>query len=142
ATDALTEALNDSHAELLITFDPSGINHHPDHVATHLATRRALSRLSHPAALAMMTPPPPFCWALGSDFRWDRETTVMTLSLSAAERATKAQVYETYASQWKTLRLLSGGLPPHIFFSLFPAEWYLWLPPDDAAAWARWADSP
>lgn len=135
---------------LVITFDPGGINGHPDHVAANVAVRRALASMvgntgvrdladesSNAPALAMITPPPPFSWALGTGFRSVTPPTIATLTLTAEERERKARVFDGYRSQWKTLRLLTGGLPPRVFFTLFPAEWFVWLSADAAHAWVR-----
>jgi LmbE family N-acetylglucosaminyl deacetylase len=140
ATDFLTAHLQRRAPQLLITFEPSGLNGHRDHVAAHVATRRALLRSAPGAALAMITPPPPFSYALGSGFRNQRPITIATLTLSDAEREKKARLVERYASQARTLKLLLGGLPPRRFFRLFPTEWYLWLGAHDAAAWAEMSD--
>lgn len=135
---------------LVITFDPRGINGHPDHVAANVAVQRALASMvgntgvrdladesSNAPALAMITPPPPFSWALGTGFRSVTPPTIATLTLTAEERERKARVFDGYRSQWKTLRLLTGGLPPRVFFTLFPAEWFVWLSADAARAWVR-----
>ncbi|MDP1922385.1 MAG: PIG-L family deacetylase [Myxococcales bacterium] len=127
---------------LVITFDPRGINGHPDHVAANVAVRRALASVGvhqspNTPALAMITPPPPFSWALGTGFRSVTPPTIATLTLTAEERERKARVFDGYRSQWKTLRLLTGGLPPRVFFTLFPAEWFVWLSADAAREWVR-----
>ncbi len=122
---------------LVITFDPRGINGHPDHVAANVATRRALAAASKTPALAMISPPPPFSWALGAGFRSPTPPTIATLTLTAEERERKARVFDGYHSQRKTLRLLTGGLPPRVFFKLFPSEWYVWLRADAAREWVR-----
>lgn len=135
---------------LVITFDPRGINGHADHIAANVAVRRALATMvvspgvRHPdasspntPALAMITPPPPFSWALGTGFRSGTPPTIATLTLTAEERERKARVFDGYRSQWKTLRLLTGGLPPRVFFTLFPAEWFVWLSAEAARDWVR-----
>jgi LmbE family N-acetylglucosaminyl deacetylase len=121
---------------LVITFDSRGVNGHPDHVAAHEATRRALSLTGTRTSLAMLLPPPPFSWALGAGFRSTTPPAVGTLSLSDDEVELKARVFDAYRSQRRTLKLLTGGLAPRTFFGLFRAEWYLWLAPDEVAGWA------
>lgn len=154
ATAVVRAELERRSPGLVITFDPRGINGHPDHVAANVAVRRALASVvvstlttgaARPAeasspntpALAMITPPPPFSWALGTGFRSDTPPTIATLTLTAEERELKARVFDGYRSQWKTLRLLTGGLPPRVFFTLFPAEWFVWLGADAAREWVH-----
>ncbi len=137
ATALVANTLVRARTDLLISFDPRGLNQHPDHMAAHLVARRALVTAGRPMHLAMMAPPPPFCWVLGAGFRWHQPPTIATLTLTPDERERKARVFEAHASQWKTLRLLTAGLPPRAFFTVFPAEWFIWLQPDDALAWAR-----
>jgi N-acetylglucosamine malate deacetylase 2 len=136
ATTVVANTLAQSGSDLLITFDPKGLNRHPDHMAAHLVARRALVAAGRPMHLAMLAPPPPFCWALGAGFRWHQAPAIATLTLTPEERERKARVFEAHASQWKTLRLLTAGLPPRLFFTAFPTEWFIWLKPDDALAWA------
>ena len=136
ATTIVRAELERRSPGLVITFDPGGINGHPDHVAANVAVRRALASSPNTPALAMITPPPPFSWALGTGFRSVTPPTIATLTLTAEERERKARVFDGYRSQWKTLRLLTGGLPPRVFFSLFPAEWFVWLSADAARGWA------
>jgi LmbE family N-acetylglucosaminyl deacetylase len=122
---------------LVVGFDARGINGHPDHVAAHQALRRALTDVADGPALAMLLPPPPFSWALGAGFRWSEPPTVATLTLSDDELSHKVAAFEAHRSQRRTLRLLTGGLPPRRFFQLFRREWFLWLEGPAAAAWAR-----
>ncbi|MBX7100385.1 MAG: PIG-L family deacetylase [Myxococcaceae bacterium] len=142
ATALVQRHLEASRPDLVITFEPSGINGHPDHVAAHRVTRDALAAAGISAGLAMITPPPPFSYALGSRYRAGERPTIATLSLTPEERERKARLVEAYPSQAKTLKLLLGGLPPRTFFRLFPREWYLWLPAERALAWARAAELP
>jgi LmbE family N-acetylglucosaminyl deacetylase len=137
ATALVTAHLRARQSDLVISFDPSGINGHADHVAAHVASRRALAASAHPTALACITPPPPFSYVLGSRFRSSAPVTIGTLRLSPREHALKVHLCATYASQARTLRLLMLGLPARSFFRLFPWEWYLWLDAPEAAAWAR-----
>lgn len=142
ATALVQRHLEQTRPDLVITFEPSGINGHPDHVAAHRVTRDALAAAAIPATLAMITPPPPFSYALGSAFRASERPTIATLSLTPDERERKARLVEAYPSQARTLKLLLAGLPPRTFFRLFPREWYLWLPAERALAWARTAALP
>jgi LmbE family N-acetylglucosaminyl deacetylase len=137
AVDLTRAAIERLKPGLIITFDPKGVNAHPDHIAAHQAVRGALATSSHRCALAMLLPPPPFSWALGAGFRSGFMPTVATLSLTGDELEQKARVFDTYRSQRRTLKLLTGGLAPRTFFRLFPAEWYLWLSADEACAWVR-----
>lgn len=137
ATAVVSAELERRSPGLVITFDPRGVNGHPDHVAANVVARRAITQATSPPSLAMISPPPPFSWALGSGFRSPTPPTIATLTLTAEERERKARVFEGYRSQWKTLRLLTGGLPPRVFFRLFPAEWYVWLGAEAAREWAR-----
>jgi LmbE family N-acetylglucosaminyl deacetylase len=136
ATSAVAEALERLEPGLVVTFDARGINGHPDHLAAHAAVRAALKARSTPPALAMLLPPPPFSWALGAGFRWHRPVTVATLTLRPDELEAKTRAFEAHRSQQRTLRLLTGGLPPRTFFGLFPHEWFLWLGAAEVAAWA------
>lgn len=135
ATEVVAAELERRKPGLVITFDSRGVNGHPDHVAAHHATRRALVATKARAGLAMLLPPPPLSWALGAGFRSPTPPTVATLSLSDDELALKAKVFDAYRSQRRTLRLLTAGLAPRTFFWLFRAEWYLWLAADEAAQW-------
>lgn len=135
AIDAVSAELERRAPELVITFDSKGINGHPDHVAAHRATKEALIRTQAPCALAMLLPPPPFCWALGAGFRSTFVPTIATLELSDAEHELKARVFDTYRSQRRTLKLLTAGLPPRPFFALFSSEWFLWLSPPEVREW-------
>jgi len=137
ATTVVSVELARRSPGLVITFDPRGLNGHPDHIAANVVTRRALATATRAPALAMISPPPPFSWALGSGFRSPTPPTIATLTLTSDERERKARVFEGYRSQWKTLRLMTAGLPPRAFFRLFPAEWYVWLRADAAREWAR-----
>ncbi|MBL8923789.1 MAG: PIG-L family deacetylase [Myxococcaceae bacterium] len=137
ATRVVAQELERRTPGLVITFDSRGINGHADHMAAHRATVKALTATQARAALAMLVPPPPFSWALGAGFRSSTPPTVATLSLSDEEVELKAQVFDAYASQQRTLRLLTGGLAPRAFFGLFRAEWYLWLTAGEAAQWHR-----
>lgn len=137
ATAAVSAELDRRSPGLVITFDPRGINGHPDHVAANVVTRRAIAATAKAPALAMISPPPPFSWALGSGFRSETPPTIATLTLTPEERERKARVFDGYRSQQRTLRLLTGGLPPRVFFTLFPTEWYVWLDADAARGWAR-----
>ena len=122
---------------LVITFDPKGVNGHPDHMAAHEVTRRALARSNHDAALAMLLPPPPFSFVLGAGFRSESAPAVATLGLTDDELELKARVFDGYRSQQKTLKLLTAGLSPRTFFKLFRAEWYLWLGVEQARGWVN-----
>lgn len=135
AVDVAAQHLVATRPEVVITFDRFGINHHPDHVAAHGVTRAALERSGVRAGVAMILPPPPFCWALGAGFRSLEPPTVATLELTADEHEAKARAFEAHRSQWKTLRLLTGGLPPRPFFALFDSEWFLWLDPAETERW-------
>ncbi|MBE2251250.1 MAG: PIG-L family deacetylase [Myxococcus sp.] len=136
ATGVVRDELLRRSPGLVITFDPRGVNGHPDHVAAHRAVRRALATGPR-AALAMISPPPPFSWALGVGFRSSQPPTIATLTLTAEERERKARVFDGYRSQRKTLRALTLGLPPRAFFTLFPTEWFLWLTAAEAHDWVR-----
>jgi LmbE family N-acetylglucosaminyl deacetylase len=137
AVTLVSQALSERPPGLVVTFDANGINRHPDHVAAHQAVRRALQGRVEGPALAMLLPPPPFSLALGAGFRWLQQPTVATLTLTDTERETKAKVFDAHRSQWRTLRLLTAGLSPRVFFRLFPHEWFLWLDRSQAAAWAN-----
>lgn len=137
AVTLVSQALSERPPGLVVTFDANGINRHPDHVAAHEAVRRALQGRVEGPALAMLLPPPPFSLALGAGFRWLQQPTVATLTLTDTERETKAQVFDAHRSQWRTLRLLTAGLSPRVFFRLFPHEWFLWLDRSEAVAWAN-----
>lgn len=136
ATDAVTSELQRRQPELVITFDAKGLNDHPDHVATHHAVKGALRRVPSACALAMLLPPPPFCWALGAGFRSTFVPTVATLELTDDEHELKSRVFDGYRSQRRTLKLLTAGLPPRPFFSVFSSEWFLWLNASELKAWA------
>jgi N-acetylglucosamine malate deacetylase 2 len=137
ATDVVRAEIERRTPGLVITFDPRGINGHSDHVAAHEAARRAIASARMTPALAMICPPPPFVWALGNGFRSATPPTIVTLTLTPAEREKKARVFDGYRSQWKTLRLLTGGLSPRVFFTLFPTEWYVWLGAEAVRSWAH-----
>lgn len=137
ATSVVQRVLEQRQPGLVITFDPKGVNSHPDHMAAHEATRRALARSSHDTALAMLLPPPPFSFVLGAGFRSQVAPVVATLQLTDDELELKARVFDGYRSQQKTLKLLTAGLSPRIFFGLFRAEWYLWLAAEQARTWVR-----
>lgn len=135
ATAAVQRVLDQRRPGLVVTFDPKGVNAHPDHMAAHEATKRALAQGTHSAALAMLLPPPPFSFALGAGFRSDAAPDVATLRVTDDELELKARVFDGYRSQQKTLKLLTGGLSPRTFFGLFRAEWYLWLSAEQTRAW-------
>lgn len=139
ATSVVQRVLEQRRPGLVITFDPKGVNAHPDHMAAHEATKRALAGLKDSIALAMLLPPPPFSFALGAGFRSEIAPDVATLRITDAELELKARVFDGYRSQQKTLKLLTAGLSPRAFFGLFRAEWYLWLAADQARAWVRTA---
>ncbi|MDX2008666.1 MAG: PIG-L deacetylase family protein [Myxococcaceae bacterium] len=136
ATDVVSRTLARGRPGLVVTFDARGVNGHPDHMAAHAAVRTALRGAPASPALAMLLPPPPFSWALGAGFRWQQTPTVATLTLREDELETKARAFEAHRSQQRTLRLLTAGVPPRTFFRRFPREWFLWLSPDEARAWA------
>jgi LmbE family N-acetylglucosaminyl deacetylase len=136
AIDVVSQTIARVRPGLVVTFDARGINGHPDHMAAHAAVRSALHTSSTSPALAMLLPPPPFSWALGAGFRWQRTPTVATLTLEGDELEAKARAFEAHRSQQRTLRLLTAGLPPRTFFRHFPHEWFLWLSRDEARAWA------
>jgi LmbE family N-acetylglucosaminyl deacetylase len=135
AAEVLRLELSRRAPTLVVTFDPRGLNSHPDHIATHLAVRGALSAGSTESALAMVVPPPPFSWLVGAGFRSATVPSLLTLTLSDAEVARKAAVFQVYRSQARTLRLLTAGVPPNTFFRWFRREWYVWLNGDEAARW-------
>lgn len=135
ATTAVHRVLEQRRPGLVVTFDPKGVNAHPDHMAAHEATKRALARTNEPAALAMLLPPPPFSFALGAGFRSEAPPDVATLRVTDEELELKARVFDGYRSQRKTLKLLTGGLSPRTFFGLFRAEWYLWLSAEQTCGW-------
>lgn len=135
ATRVVASELERRAPGLVLTFDSRGVNGHPDHVAAHQSVVRALKETRAATTLGMLLPPPPFSWALGAGFRSEHPPTVATLTLTDDELETKARVFDAYRSQQRTLRLLTGGLPPRIFFRLFRAEWYLWLTPGEVSAW-------
>lgn len=137
ATTVVERALEQQRPGLVVTFDPKGVNGHPDHVAAHEATRRALARSSHETALAMLLPPPPFSYALGAGFRSALPPEIATLQLTDDELELKARVFDGYRSQQRTLKLLTAGLAPRTFFRLFRSEWFLWLAADQAREWLR-----
>lgn len=139
ATAVVQRVLEQRRPGLVVTFDPKGVNAHPDHMAAHEATRRALGRVNDAVALAMLLPPPPFSFALGAGFRSKTPPDVATLNVTDDELELKARVFDGYRSQQKTLRLLTGGLSPRTFFRAFRAEWYLWLSAEQARAWVRGA---
>lgn len=137
ATAVVQRLLEQRRPGLVVTFDPKGVNAHPDHMAAHEATKRALARTDAPPALAMLLPPPPFSFALGAGFRSEAPPDVATLRVTDDELELKARVFDGYRSQQKTLKLLTAGLSPRTFFGLFRSEWYLWLSAAQTRAWVR-----
>jgi LmbE family N-acetylglucosaminyl deacetylase len=135
AVDLLSAHLRAVQPDLVITFEPSGLNGHRDHCATQRATRRALLTNEQSIALALLTPPPPFSYVLGSRFRSAGPVCVRTLTLTRDEVQRKARLCELYASQARTLKMMMLGLPAATFFQLFSKEWYLWLPRAQTRAW-------
>lgn len=142
ATALLTQHFAARAPQLVLTFEPSGLNGHRDHIAAHVATRRALVESGVNSALAFITPPPPFSYVLGSGFRSPALAQFRTLTLTPDEHQRKAHLADTvYASQARTLKLLTGGLSAHSFFRLFAKEWYLWLDAPAAVEWALLTDA-
>jgi LmbE family N-acetylglucosaminyl deacetylase len=135
ATRVVAQHLAARRSDLVITFDPAGLNRHRDHCAAHVAAVRAVRTVGSATSLAFLSPPPPFSFVLGCGFRSQAPVELRTLTLTDAERETKARLVEAYASQARTLRLMMLGLPPRAFFRAFPHEWYVWLDPDAARAW-------
>lgn len=135
ATRVVEAQFRTQKPHLVITFERSGLNGHRDHCATHVVTRRAIRATGVPTMVALMTPPPPFCWLLGSRHDFG-PAECRTLCLTDDEVRLKARLVELYASQARTLRLMMGGLPPRRFFSTFNREWYFWLDGNQALEWA------
>ncbi|OGQ90235.1 MAG: hypothetical protein A2289_20035 [Deltaproteobacteria bacterium RIFOXYA12_FULL_58_15] len=123
AAGYLRRQLESLRPDTIVTFEPSGTNYHPDHVATHHIVRAALVSLKADTRLLMLTPPGLARLIFGS--RQRQPAKLLELACGAPENQVKCKLVDIYRSQRPTTNQFLLGMQPETFFGrVITKEWY------------------
>lgn len=126
ASDFVAQQIRAQKPDVVLTMEPSGLNHHADHMAAYTITMKALAKSSFlTPTVVLSTLPFPIDLVLKSDMpsRYLKQT----FSLSNNEVDRKIVSARAHASQTSTIEEISFGLGPRILFSWINKESYFVL---------------
>lgn len=108
ASQKINEIFSSYKPDLIITFEPSGMNGHIDHKTSYTITERINNKLD----TLLITSPKPLKWFLPSSQVGKR----FCIKLSSEEVDLKASMTRSYKSEKKTISQMMLWMPPEIYF--------------------------
>jgi LmbE family N-acetylglucosaminyl deacetylase len=124
ATSLVRQELSIFKPDAVLTMEPSGLNHLPDHKAAYLSVARAFSQSPHPSKVFLSVLPPPLSWFLHSRIPEKFKNQIKVFELSEELIQLKVEDALIHKSQAATINGISLGLGPERLFRWIDFETY------------------